>query len=159
MDFGWALHALILPMSKVVSKNCLNLAAVCEYIKSRARILIIDDNAQLREMLKLMLVQAGHEVQEAGDGETGVRLYKEKPADLVIIDILMPEKGGLETIVELKRDFPNAKLIGISGGFQKKSDENKTLAELLGVERTLSKPFASEELLKAVREICEPSAN
>jgi DNA-binding response OmpR family regulator len=118
-----------------------------------ARILIIDDNAQLREMLDLMLVQAGHEVAEAGTGEMGVKLYKEKPADVVIMDILMPEKGGLETILELKRDFPNAKVIGISGGFQKKTDETKTLAELLGIERTLSKPFAPEELLKAIREV------
>lgn len=118
-----------------------------------ARILIIDDNAQLREMLNLMLTQAGHEVAEAGSGEMGVKLYRETPSDLVIVDILMPEKGGLETIVELKRDFPNAKLIGISGGFQKKTDENHSLAELLGVERTLSKPFASEELLKAVGDV------
>lgn len=118
-----------------------------------ARILIIDDNAQLREMLNLMLVQAGHEVAEAGTGEMGVKLYKEKPADVVIVDILMPEKGGLETIVELKRDFPNAKVIGISGGFQKKTDQSQTLAELLGIQRTLSKPFAPEELLKAIREV------
>ena len=118
-----------------------------------ARILIIDDNAQLREMLNLMLTQAGHDVAEAGSGEMGVNLYRANPADLVVVDILMPEKGGLETIVELKRDFPNARLIGISGGFQKKTDESKTLAELLGVHRTLSKPFASEELLKAVREV------
>ena len=118
-----------------------------------ARILIIDDNTQLREMLKLMLSQAGHEIEEAGDAETGENLYREKPADLVIIDILMPEKGGLQTIVELKREFPNSKIIGISGGFQKKTDENHSLAELLGVEGTLSKPFATEELLKMVREI------
>lgn len=118
-----------------------------------ARILIIDDNAQLREMLNLMLAQAGYDVTEAGSGEMGVNLYRANPADLVVVDILMPEKGGLETIVELKRDFPNARLIGISGGFQKKTDENKTLAELLGVHRTLSKPFAPEELLKAIREV------
>jgi DNA-binding response OmpR family regulator len=118
-----------------------------------ARILIIDDNAQLREMLNLMLTQAGYEVVEAGTGEMGVKLYKEQPADLVIVDILMPDKGGLEIILELKRDFPNAKLIGISGGFQKKTDQNQSLAELLGVQRTLSKPFAPEELLKNVREV------
>jgi len=118
-----------------------------------ARILIIDDNAQLREMLNLMLGQAGHEVVEAGTGEMGVKLYKEKPADIVIVDILMPEKGGLETIVELKRDFPDVKVIGISGGFQKKTDENKTLADLLGIQRTLSKPFAPDELLKNIREV------
>jgi DNA-binding response OmpR family regulator len=118
-----------------------------------ARILIIDDNAQLREMLNLMLTQAGYEVVEAGSGAMGIKLYKEKPADVVIIDILMPEKGGLETIVEFKRDFPAAKLIGISGGFQKKTDQDSALADLLGVERTLAKPFAPEELLKNIREV------
>lgn len=118
-----------------------------------ARILIIDDNAQLREMLNLMLTQAGHEVAEAGTGEMGVELYRARPSDLVVVDILMPEKGGLETIVELKRDYPDAKLIGISGGFQKKTDQSHTLADLIGVQRTLSKPFASEELLKAVNEV------
>ena len=118
-----------------------------------ARILIIDDNAQLRSMLNVMLTQAGHEIVEASGGTEGVRLYREQPADLVVVDILMPEKGGLETIVELKKDFPKAKMIGISGGFQKKTDANNSLADLLGVDRTLSKPFGSEELLKAVREV------
>lgn len=118
-----------------------------------ARILIIDDNAQLREMLNLMLVQAGHQVAEAGSGELGVKMYKANPADVVVVDILMPEKGGLETIVELKRDFPNAKVIGISGGFQKKTDENRTLADLLGIDRTLAKPFAPEDLLKTIKEV------
>jgi len=118
-----------------------------------ARILIIDDNTQLREMLKLMLSNAGHEVEEAGDGEAGEALYREKPADLVVVDILMPQKGGLETIVQLKQEFPNVKVIGISGGFQKKTDENQSLADLLGVERTLSKPFAAEELLKMVNDL------
>ena len=118
-----------------------------------ARILIIDDNAQLREMLNLTLTLVGHQVQEAAGGEAGVKLYKANPVDLIIVDILMPEKGGLETIVEMKREFPNVKIIGISGGFQKKTDATHTLADLLGVERTLSKPFASEELLKAVDEI------
>ncbi len=120
-----------------------------------AGILIIDDNAQLREMLNLMLTQAGHEVREATGGEMGLKLYKEKPSDVIVIDILMPEKGGLETIVEMKREFPNIKIIGISGGFQKKTDDNRTLAELMGVDRTLSKPFTSEQLLNAVREVLE----
>ena len=81
------------------------------------------------------------------------RMYRKNPADLVIIDILMPQKGGLQTIVELKREFPTAKVIGISGGFQKKTDENQSLADLLGVERTLSKPFAADELLKMVSDL------
>ncbi|MEP6662970.1 MAG: response regulator [Verrucomicrobiota bacterium] len=120
-----------------------------------ARILIIDDNTQLREMLNMVLTQAGHQVVEASGGEMGVQLYKQNPADVVVLDILMPEKGGLETIEELKKDFPDVKLIGISGGFQKKTDVNNSLAELLGVERTLAKPFAAEELLKIINSILE----
>jgi DNA-binding response OmpR family regulator len=138
---------------RLAEDNLLSLHHDLRVEERMARILIIDDNAQLREMLNLMLTQAGHEVTEAGSGTMGLNLFRATPADLVVVDILMPEKGGLETIVELKRDFPNAKIIGISGGFQKKTDETHTLAELLGVERTLSKPFATDELLKAVREI------
>ena len=121
--------------------------------QSMARILVIDDNAQLRQMLKLTLTQAGHEFIEADSGELGLQLYREAPADLVIIDIILPKKGGLETIQELKYDFPKARVVGISGGFQKKTDNNQSLAELLGVQRTLSKPFTAEDLLKMVTEV------
>ncbi len=121
--------------------------------QSMARILVIDDNAQLRHILKETLTHAGHEFIEADAGELGMQLYKESPADLVIIDIILPKKGGLETIQELKRDFPKAKFIGISGGFQKKTDKNQALSELLGVEGTLSKPFNSEDLLKMVADV------
>ncbi len=118
-----------------------------------ARILVIDDNAQLRQILKLTLTNAGHDFVEADAGELGLQLYREFPADLVIMDIILPKKGGLETIQELRKDFPEAKFIGISGGFQKKTDHNQTLAELLGIQRTLSKPFTSEDLLKMVSEV------
>lgn len=118
-----------------------------------ARILVIDDNAQLRQILKEILTRAGHEFVEADSGELGVQLYKASPADLVIIDIILPKKGGLETIQELQHDFPKAKFIGISGGFQKKTDNSQALAELLGIQRTLSKPFTSEGLLKMVTEV------
>lgn len=104
-------------------------------------------------MLEITLTRAGHEFVEADAGEMGLRLYKESPADLVIVDIILPKKGGLETIQELQRDFPKAKFIGISGGFQKKTDSNMALAELLGIQRTLSKPFTSEELLKMITEV------
>ena len=81
-----------------------------------ARILIIDDEEKFRKMLRQMLERAGHEVVEAPDGKEGVKLYREKLTDLIITDIFMPEKEGIQTIKELKRDFPEAKIIAISGG-------------------------------------------
>ena len=86
-----------------------------------ARILIIDDDVQVLAMLEQTLEQEGYEIVTAANGKEGVRLYREDPSDLIITDLIitdliMPEKEGLETIMELKRDFPDVKIIAISGG-------------------------------------------
>lgn len=83
-----------------------------------ARILLIDDEEDLRSLLRQMLMQAGHEVFDAANGEDGLKLYRATPADLIITDILMPGKGGLDLLVELHRDYPQARVIAISGGFK-----------------------------------------
>ena len=94
-------------------------------------ILVIDDQAALRALLRTVLENAGHEVMEAPNGRLGLALYQEKPADLVITDILMPEMNGLDMILELTRAFLNVKVIAISGT----PDTEKALAaaKLLGV--------------------------
>ncbi len=69
-------------------------------------ILVIEDNEDIRALYKRILERAGHKVIEAPDGKAGTRLYRESPADLVITDIIMPEKEGIETIKELTSDFP-----------------------------------------------------
>lgn len=118
-----------------------------------ARILVIDDNEDLRGLLQLMLKREGYEVDAAANGEEGMDIFRKKPADLVITDILMPGKGGLGVLLELQRDFPQAKTIAISGGFKGASGDNLAITQVLGVQRTLTKPFEQQDLLKAVKQV------
>jgi DNA-binding response OmpR family regulator len=118
-----------------------------------ARVLVIDDEEDLRALLKEALVDAGYEVLDAASGDEGLALYRQTPTDVVITDVLMPKKVGLETIIELKHDFPNAKVIAISGGFNRRTDSDLSLAKTIGVARTLAKPFSPEVLLKVVSEV------
>ena len=117
-----------------------------------AHILLIDDDDQIRAMLQQMLEREGHKVVSAADGKQGIKLFREQAADLIITDIIMPEKEGLETIMELRRDFPEVRIIAISGGGRMKPEEYLHLAERCGACRTLTKPFRRNELLDAVRE-------
>lgn len=117
------------------------------------RILVIDDDNQTRQMLRQALERAGYSVVEARDGAEGLRHYQENPVDLVITDILMPEKEGLETIQELRERFPSVKIIAISGGGRTGKLDFLHVAEKLGALRTLHKPFPLQELLDAVRDL------
>lgn len=119
------------------------------------RILIIDDDTQFRQMLRQTLERAGYEIVEAADGNKGIKLFRQSPTDLVITDIIMPEKEGIETIVELKREFPDVKIIAISGGGRIKAEGYLNSAKGLKVERTFEKPFDKEELLEAIQELLE----
>ena len=114
-----------------------------------ATILIIDDEEPIRALLRTTLEAAGYEVTEAPNGRIGLELYRRRPTDLVITDILMPEMNGLDLILELTRAFLNDKVIAISGA----SDTENTLdaAKLLGVRHTLHKPFSMNALLKTVQ--------
>ncbi|MEA1946586.1 MAG: response regulator [Thermodesulfobacteriota bacterium] len=118
-----------------------------------AIILIIDDNNQFRAMLREMLERTGYKVVEASDGKEGIKLYREKATDLIITDLIMPEKEGIETIMELRRDFPDVKIIAISGGGRLDPGQYLSMAQKLGAQRTFAKPVARAELLKAVREL------
>ena len=114
-----------------------------------ATILVIDDEEMMRVLLRSTLKGAGYEVVEAANGRQGLELYRRRPTDLVITDILMPEMNGLDMILELTRYFLDAKVIAISG----KGGEKNVLdvAKLLGARRTFHKPFSMLELLDAVR--------
>ena len=120
-----------------------------------ARILVIDDEELVRFTLKQALQKAGHEVLEAADGKDGVAVSKRSPVDLIITDIIMPEKEGVETIVELRRDDPDVKIIAISGGGRTGTTDYLELAQKLGSQRVLRKPFGRQELLEAVQETLE----
>src|SRR3989442_12400990 len=117
------------------------------------RILIIDDEAPVRDLLRQMLEKEGYEVVEAREGDIGIRLFCENPADLIITDILMPEKEGIETILELRKVFPQVKIIAISGGGRMRNLDGLPVAKAFGAVCTLAKPFERKELLEAVRAV------
>ncbi len=119
------------------------------------RILVIDDDVQVRQMLKQTLEREGYEVVDAADGAKGIRLYRDEPTDLVITDIIMPEKEGIETIIELKRDFPDVKIIAISGGGRVDPGHYLEIASRCGVDRTFSKPLDRVELLEAIQQLLD----
>jgi len=119
------------------------------------RILIIDDDIQILKMLRKTLEREGYEVVDATDGNKGLKLYRKDPADLVITDIVMPEKEGIETIIDLRREFPEAKIIAMSGGGQIEAESYLSMAKRLGAQRTLTKPFQNEELLEAIEALVD----
>ncbi len=116
------------------------------------RILVIDDEELVRSTLRMTLEAQGYEVEDAPDGEAGVQIFRQRPADLIVTDILMPGKEGIEMIIELRRDFPDVRIIAISGGGRFKSPHTfLTTAQHFGADRIFAKPFDQEEFLAAVQ--------
>lgn len=117
------------------------------------RILIVDDDFQMREMLGVILERKGYDVKTASDGKAALQLQSKKPFDIVIADIIMSEKEGQEIISELRRGYPRVKVIAISNGGRYKPESYLELARQVGADRVLVKPFGSWEILGAVREL------
>jgi CheY-like chemotaxis protein len=118
-----------------------------------ARILVIDDDDTVRLSMRLALEDAEHQVDEAPNGAAGLERLKIQPADLVVTDIFMPEKEGLETIDEIKRDYPDVKIIAISGGGRIEPQDYLEIARQLGADRSLFKPFDIQLLVDTVDEL------
>jgi len=117
------------------------------------KILVIDDNDQFQKMMRECLEKAGYEVLVASDGEIGVELYREKKPDLVITDVIMPEKDGAQVIFELQKEFPGIKIIVMTGGGQGDAQAYlKSITAFSNVQHAFEKPFAMDELLVAVKE-------
>jgi DNA-binding response OmpR family regulator len=115
-------------------------------------VLVVDDEDAVRRLIRETLGQAGYQVSEARDGKEGLLSYRQTPADLVIMDILMPDQDGLESILTLRREFPAAKIIAITGGSDMIGILNfLDVAKMLGARRTLQKPFDMKHLLDAVQ--------
>lgn len=114
-----------------------------------ATILIIEDDEPTRVLLRFVLESAGHDVREAPNGRLGLLCYREKPPDLVITDIVMPEMNGLDLILELTRSFLNVKVIAISGSLESAGRLN--VAKLLGARQTFLKPLDLKQVLSAVQ--------
>lgn len=94
----------------------------------------------------------GYEVADAPDGKEGIRLQRANPADLVVVDILMPEKEGIEIIMDLQKDFPDTKIIAISGGGRVAAHYYLEIAKKIGASRILEKPFELKVFMASVRE-------
>jgi len=118
-----------------------------------ARILIIDDDEQIVDMLSQTLEREGYDIATASDGDEGLDRFRENPADLIITDLIMPEKEGIEIIIELRATYPNIKIIAISGGARTAPEEYLALAKGLGAQHTFTKPVNRDELLSAIHEL------
>jgi len=118
-------------------------------------ILVIDDDEPIRLLLRAILEREGYRVLEAPDGNEGIKQFTEIPTDLVITDLIMPGKEGIETIRELRQKFPGVKIIAVSGGGRIGPDSYLKMAKGVGALRTLSKPIDRTVLLKTVEEVIE----
>ncbi|MBN2530695.1 MAG: response regulator [Deltaproteobacteria bacterium] len=121
------------------------------------KILVIEDDNAVRLSLQMMLEDGGYAVKVAENGEEGIEIFKEEPADLVITDLFMPKKEGIETISELRRDFPGVKIIAISGGGQHIPGGFLVFAKKLGALHTFQKPINNNELMQVVGSILSDS--
>ena len=119
------------------------------------RILVIDDDAEIRQVLQHILERAGYEVRDAADGRQGLECVRAEPIDLVVTDIIMPEKEGIETIRELQADCPDVKIIAISGGGRVSPYDYLEMAQKFGAVKTFEKPFEWDELIMAIDEILD----
>jgi len=118
-----------------------------------ARVLVVDDEPLLRRTLRTALERAGYQVEEAHDGNDALRKFSEQRPDLVLTDIVMPDREGVETIAELRRRDPAVPIIAMSGGGSVGGEMFLQLAEQLGATATLAKPIRNADLLKQV-EVC-----
>jgi CheY-like chemotaxis protein len=112
------------------------------------RILIIDDEYSVRRLLSEVLKGAGHELMEVATAKEGLRLLRERPIDLVVTDILMPDMDGLEVTRLLHREFPSVKILALSGGSQ--DVDYCQVARSLGAHDTLMKPVSVQQLRDTV---------
>lgn len=118
------------------------------------RVLVVDDNEDLRLSMKLLLERAGYDVVTAADGNRALELQREFARDVLITDIFMPEADGMETIARFKREFPAVKIVAMSaGGRQMKIHSYLMAAGVVGADATLRKPFESATLLETLRNL------
>ena len=116
-----------------------------------ARVLIIDDDATLRQALAKHLEYFGHTVRQAGQGDEGIREFKRDAADVAVVDIFMPGQGGLQTIGRLRQESPALKIVAISGAASASGLDVEEHAVTMGADRFLRKPFEAATLITLIR--------
>jgi CheY-like chemotaxis protein len=122
-----------------------------------ANILVIDDVEYVRNSILRILTKEGHTVHLATNGREGLELLKSNPVDLLILDVVMPEMGGVEMLMKLKTQYPDLKTVFITGHIPKNSAAFNTLSITYGARKTLFKPFKAEELIRMVNEVLTSS--
>lgn len=117
-----------------------------------AKVLVIDDDELMRITLRTLLEEEGHTVLEASDGREGVDVFNNNGADLIITDVMMPKRSGIDVLEKLRAASPNLKIIVISGASRFDNADMLRMASILGAERTFHKPINKVEMVSAVRE-------
>jgi CheY-like chemotaxis protein len=123
--------------------------------KTMKTVLVIDDETLVRATVARMVEREGHRVLQASNGVEGLNIYKRERVDLVVCDIIMPEKEGIETIGELRRKNPTLKIIAISGGGRTENVDFLGMAQRLGADYVLAKPFGRDEFTTLLRKSIE----
>ena len=118
-----------------------------------ARILVIDDEELLRKTVRVILEVDGHEVLEAADGDLALGILRAQGADLVLVDMFMPKRDGLEVIRALRDVMPRPKIVAMSGGGKTGQLDMLSAAAAMGAARTIAKPFQPRELLAVIRDV------
>lgn len=113
----------------------------------KGRVLVVDDDAGVRDVVRSMLESAGYQVVVAENGKEAMKLLETERADLILTDLVMPEQEGIETIKALRREYPNLKVIAMSGAF---GGDYLRIASYLGAHATLAKPIQMNTLLRLV---------
>lgn len=121
-------------------------------------ILVVDDQKELRTVARRVLTEAGYEVAEAEDGDAALAAFRAQPPALVITDIIMPGKAGIEVIATMKRERPEVKVLAISGGGRTHVMDLLAIARKAGADAALEKPFRKSDLLARVAELLGPQA-
>ncbi|MGE4297488.1 MAG: response regulator [Desulfovibrionaceae bacterium] len=112
--------------------------------------MVIDDDRNMRQFMRLILEKAGHEVIEAKNGEEGIKACDREQVDLIFLDIFMPVKDGIETVLELRERHPGCTVVTISGGGGSGNFDYLKYSERFGASSSLTKPFSKHELLECV---------
>jgi DNA-binding NtrC family response regulator len=119
------------------------------------RILVVDDDDQMRLFIEAVLIRAGYVVLLAPGASQALEILKENSIQLVVIDLIMPDKEGLETIIEIRRLYPAIRILAISGGGRAVPYANLKAARQIGANGALAKPFSLQELLDEVARVTD----
>jgi CheY-like chemotaxis protein len=122
------------------------------------KILVIDDDHLVRYALSKILSSNGYEVVTASDGKRGMTVLRDEHPEVVITDIIMPEQEGIDTIIQIRRERPGAKIIAISGGGRIRNIDFLEMAQSLGADEVLAKPFEAEKLFSCLLRLGLPPA-